>query len=116
MDSLKIDYRALPRPYITTNSLECLRRKCPYFGNGCFVFGARRLAEASNIVVTNHSLLFCDVCLLYTSSGAVRGGAPCSDSPGLGLKASLLPSCGTARGPLPGLRRSPVHLSAYGPF
>ena len=26
MDSLKIDYRALPRPAITTGSLECLRR------------------------------------------------------------------------------------------
>ncbi len=61
MDSLKIDYRALPRPAITTGSLECLRRKCPYYGNGCFVFGARRRAEASHIVVTNHSLLFCDV-------------------------------------------------------
>lgn len=61
MDGLKIDYRALPRSFVTTGSLECLRRKCPYFANGCFVFGARRKAEASHIVVTNHSLLFCDV-------------------------------------------------------
>lgn len=61
MDGLKIDYRTLPRSYITTGSLECLRRKCPYYGSGCFVFGARRQAEASHIVVTNHSLLFCDV-------------------------------------------------------
>lgn len=61
MDGLKIDYRSLPRSFVTTGSLECLRRKCPYYSNGCFVFGARRRAEASHIVVTNHSLLFCDV-------------------------------------------------------
>ena len=29
MDSLKIDYRALPRYLFTTTSTECLRRKCP---------------------------------------------------------------------------------------
>ncbi len=61
MDSLKIDYRALPRRSITTTSNECLRRKCPFFGTSCFVHGARRRAEAADIVVTNHSLLFCDL-------------------------------------------------------
>lgn len=61
MDNLKIDYRLLPRWAITTTSHDCLRRKCPFFGTSCFVHGARRRAEASNIVVTNHSLLFCDI-------------------------------------------------------
>ncbi len=61
MDSLKIDYRTLPRYLITTTSYDCLRRKCPYFGVSCFVHGARRRAEAADIVVTNHSLLFCDL-------------------------------------------------------
>ncbi|MEG1434597.1 MAG: helicase C-terminal domain-containing protein [Gordonibacter sp.] len=61
MDSLKIDYRTLPRYAITTTSHDCLRRKCPYFGTSCFVHGARRRAEAADIVVTNHSLLFCDL-------------------------------------------------------
>lgn len=61
MDNLKIDYRLLPRWVITTTSHDCLRRKCPFFGTSCFVHGARRKAEASNIVVTNHSLLFCDL-------------------------------------------------------
>lgn len=61
MDGLKIDYRLLPRVAITTTSHECLRRKCPYFGTSCFVHGARRLAAAADIVVTNHSLLFCDL-------------------------------------------------------
>ena len=61
MDSLKIDYRALPRYSITTKSNECLKRKCPFFGRLCFVHGARRRAETADVIVTNHSLLFCDV-------------------------------------------------------
>ncbi|HAM16235.1 MAG TPA: DNA polymerase III subunit epsilon [Eggerthellaceae bacterium] len=61
MDSLKMDYRALPRWAITTKSSECLRRKCPYFGKLCFVHGARRRAETADIIVTNHTLLFCDL-------------------------------------------------------
>ncbi|MFR4803543.1 MAG: hypothetical protein ACLT98_09615 [Eggerthellaceae bacterium] len=31
MDSLKLDYKALPRYAFTTSSRDCLRRKCPYF-------------------------------------------------------------------------------------
>lgn len=61
IDNLKIDYRLVPRWSITTNSHDCLRRKCPFFGTSCFVHGARRRAEASNVIVTNHSLLFCDL-------------------------------------------------------
>ena len=61
IDLLKIDYRVLPRYTITTTSTDCLRRKCPFYGASCFVHGARRRAEAVDIVVTNHSLLFCDI-------------------------------------------------------
>ena len=61
LDTLKIDYRAVPRWSITTTSHDCLRRKCPFFGTSCFVHGARRQAEGSHIVVTNHALLFCDL-------------------------------------------------------
>ena len=61
MDALKIDYRAIPRKRITTNSAECLRRKCPFFGRSCFVHGAREQAQRCDVVVTNHSLLFWDV-------------------------------------------------------
>ena len=61
IDSLKIDYRTLPRYLITTTSNECLRRKCPFFGKSCFVHGARKRAELADIVVTNHTLLFCNV-------------------------------------------------------
>lgn len=61
IDSLKIDYRSLPRRSITSTSSECLKRKCPFFGKLCFAHGARRRAELADIVVTNHTLLFCDV-------------------------------------------------------
>ena len=61
LDGLKIDFRALPRRGFTTNSQECLRRKCPFFGKLCFAHGARRRAETADIVVTNHTLLFCNV-------------------------------------------------------
>ncbi len=61
LDTLKIDYRAIPRWRITTKSSECLRRKCPFFGRSCFVHGAREEAQRCDVVVTNHSLLFWDV-------------------------------------------------------
>ena len=61
IDGLKIDYRLLPRKSITTTSHDCLRRKCPFFGTQCFVHGARRIAEEAHVVVTNHSLMFCDL-------------------------------------------------------
>lgn len=61
IDGLKIDYRSVPRRLITTTSHDCLRRKCPFYGTSCFVHGARRRAEQADIVVTNHSLLFCDL-------------------------------------------------------
>lgn len=61
MDTLKVDFRTLPRSSITTTSHDCLRRKCPFFGQSCFVFGARKLAESADVVVTNQSLFFCDV-------------------------------------------------------
>lgn len=71
-DHLKIDFRLLPRYKITTNSNECMRRKCPFYGAQCFVHGVRRLAEASDIVVTNHSLLFCDVAADFSLLPPVR--------------------------------------------
>lgn len=61
IDGLKLDYRALPRYAFTTNSRDCMRRKCPYFGTQCFVHGLRKKAETADIVVTNHALFFCDL-------------------------------------------------------
>lgn len=61
IDGLKLDFKALPRYSFTTSSRDCLRRKCPYFGTQCFVHGLRKKAETADIVVTNHSLFFCDL-------------------------------------------------------
>ena len=61
MDALKLDFKALPRYAFTTSSRDCLRRKCPYYGTQCFVHGVRKKAERAHIVVTNHSLFFCDL-------------------------------------------------------
>lgn len=72
MDHLRIDFRMLPRRAISITSNECLRRKCPFYGASCFVHGLRRVAEASDIVVTNHSLLFCDVAADFSLLPPVR--------------------------------------------
>lgn len=61
IDTLKVDGRLVSKKAYTTTSRQCLRRKCPFFGSACFVHGARKKAEASDIVVTNHSLFFCDL-------------------------------------------------------
>ena len=60
-DNLHFDPRLISRYDYTCGSSECLRRKCPYFGAGCFGHGARRAAENADVVVTNHALLFADV-------------------------------------------------------
>lgn len=60
-DGIKINGRALPNAAYTCASHECMRVKCPFYHNGCFVHGARRMAQNSDIVVTNHSMLFCDI-------------------------------------------------------
>ena len=61
MDALKLDYKTLQKSQISSSSQECFKRKCPFSGTSCFVHGARHYAENADIIVTNHSLLFCDV-------------------------------------------------------
>lgn len=60
-DGVKINGRALPNAAYTCGSHECYHGKCPFFNHGCFVHGARRMAKNSDIVVTNHSMLLCDL-------------------------------------------------------
>ncbi len=60
-DTLRFDSRLIPRYDFTSDSSDCLKRKCPYFGAGCFGHGARRAAETADVVVTNHALLFADL-------------------------------------------------------
>ena len=47
---------------LSTNSDNCLGGRCPLY-EGCFVTKARRLAEASQIIVVNHALFFADLSL-----------------------------------------------------
>jgi len=52
----------LPLPYrerqaFAASSADCTRRRCSYYFQ-CYLHGARRIARAAHIVVTNHSLLF----------------------------------------------------------
>jgi len=47
---------------VTSNSDNCLGSDCDYFEN-CHLIEARRLAQAADIVVINHHLLFADMML-----------------------------------------------------
>lgn len=58
LNTLGIRWGKVKRGDLTSTSAECQKRRCPYFPNSCFLHGARRRAAASDIVVTNHSLLF----------------------------------------------------------
>lgn len=51
---------------INSDSDDCLRNKCPQFGN-CFYFESRKRAEQADIIVVNHALLLADA----ASRGAV---------------------------------------------
>lgn len=61
LDALGIRWRSVPREMLTIKAAECLRSKCPYFPNECFVHGVRKRAASSDVVVTNHSLLLRNV-------------------------------------------------------
>ena len=63
LDSLGIHWRCVPRSMLTTTPAECTKARCPFFPNECLVHGARRRAGASDVVVTNHSLLLRDASL-----------------------------------------------------
>lgn len=47
---------------VTSTSDNCLGSDCPYFEN-CHLIEARRLAQAADVVVINHHLLFADMML-----------------------------------------------------
>lgn len=61
IDMLKTDWRLVSRASVTCGSRECLKNRCPFFGNKCFVLGARKKAENADVVLTNHSLMLCDM-------------------------------------------------------
>lgn len=61
LDALGIRWRYVPRKMLTISSGDCLKNRCPYFPRECLLHGARRRAAASDVVVTNHSLLLRNV-------------------------------------------------------
>lgn len=61
LDGLGIRWRSVNKPDLTTSSRECSRRLCPFYPDKCMVHGSRRRAARTDVVVTNHSLLFRNV-------------------------------------------------------
>ena len=61
LDSLGSSLSGLARPKIVCTSEECLHGKCSFFPRRCLLHGARRRANESEIIVTNHALLFRDM-------------------------------------------------------
>jgi ATP-dependent DNA helicase DinG len=61
-------------PLVTSTPDNCLGSECPCFED-CFVFSARKLAQAADIVVVNHHLLFADMAVRQSGFGEVLPGA-----------------------------------------
>jgi ATP-dependent DNA helicase DinG len=61
-------------PSITSTRENCLGQECPQFAR-CHVFGARRNAQAADIVVVNHHLLLADLALKDEGFGDLLPGA-----------------------------------------
>lgn len=57
---------------VTSTADNCLGAKCPDFER-CFVFKARRAAQAADVVVVNHHLLFADFRLKEEGFGVLPG-------------------------------------------
>lgn len=61
-------------PWVTSTQDNCLGSDCPLFSQ-CHVVSARRQAQAADLVVVNHHLLFADLSLKQTGFGEVLPGA-----------------------------------------
>jgi ATP-dependent DNA helicase DinG len=61
-------------PRITSTADNCLGAKCADFGE-CFVAKARRNAQAADVVVINHHLLFADFMLKDEGFGQILAGS-----------------------------------------
>ncbi len=61
-------------PWVTSTQDNCLGSECPAFSQ-CHVVSARRQAQAADLVVVNHHLLFADLSLKQTGFGEVLPGA-----------------------------------------
>jgi ATP-dependent DNA helicase DinG len=61
-------------PQITSTPDNCLGSECPFYGE-CFVVKARAQAQAADLVVVNHHLLFADLALKREGFGEILPGA-----------------------------------------
>jgi ATP-dependent DNA helicase DinG len=61
-------------PLVTSNAENCLGAECPYWED-CYVVKARRRAQAADLVVVNHHLLFSDMAIRREGFGEVLPGA-----------------------------------------
>lgn len=61
-------------PRITSTTDNCLGQECPLFEQ-CWVVHARREAQAADLVIVNHYLLFADLTLRESGFGEVLPGA-----------------------------------------
>ena len=63
-------------PWVTSTRENCLGAECPRFSD-CFVFKARREAQAADVVVVNHHLFLADLAL---RDDAIRDFLPAVDT------------------------------------
>ena len=59
---------------VTSNADNCLGQECPSFDN-CHLINARRAAQAADVVVVNHHLLFADMALREEGFGELLPSA-----------------------------------------
>ncbi|PKQ16888.1 MAG: DNA polymerase III subunit epsilon [Actinobacteria bacterium HGW-Actinobacteria-7] len=61
LDAVNLHWRRELRASVQASQADCTHKRCRYYPNLCYLHGVRRRAASSNIVVTNHALLFRDV-------------------------------------------------------
>lgn len=61
-------------PRVSATADQCLGGECPQFER-CWVFSARRAAQAADLVIVNHHLLFADLNLRESGFGELLPGA-----------------------------------------
>lgn len=61
LDTLGIRWKHVSKDMVSCASHQCLKRACPYAQHACVPLLARRRAQQSDVVVTNHALLLNDI-------------------------------------------------------
>lgn len=61
LDAVNLHWKRELRGAVQASQADCTHKRCRYYPNLCYLHGVRRRAASSNVVVTNHALLFRDV-------------------------------------------------------